>query len=895
MTTFPRCLAGGLLAITAWAALPAAPTVNVSEFDRAWSAGFAEEQRDQFEGAATAFDEAVALATTDTQRYRSLTYRARVRSRLGRHAEARADLDAALALPRPTNPTAGDERALILLRLHVTRAQGDLIAASAAFRDLDALPKTDRTARIVVFQEKARLLRAWGDLSGALGIFDQLEPLLNEVNTLAEWADFDRERAAARLGLADLETARGLARNALSIDLRRVGTSRRRPEKDWVRLGDLGVAQSLLVYAETDRRAHRLDEARESFELALALAKRINAPREIVRAHLGLARVHLAHPDLLLARLQLVAALLVTQEGAMPDLHVETLALAGECSLRENDPAAAIEPLSRGIALVEELRLTAPTEDRARLLAVQADHYRWLLEAYLRSDRIWEALATSEALKARTLRDSIARRALGTDLNLHDEGSAFMAGMLQGLAQGLDENGDKAETLATRIAQLRDLQSRLPADLVVISYANADWNRSDPVAFVLTTDDLKAVRLPFHQLPEFFKLLGVPAVLAAQASDVDATRYDLGSEITLAGLVAYYREQIYCDAKEMNERVPALIITAKILRYLLIQPLTAAIGDHERLLISPSGLLAYVPFDTLREPDGATILNRYAISLTPSLLTTLALAERPAATYERSFLGFGGAVYDPSTYSQDIAGSSKIKSQLEAVTAVRNAQVAGNRSPYAGWSRGPASNLAGTKAEVQLLSELLPGAAAVIGRDVSEPHIRQMATAGDLRQNRVLHFAVHGSAVPIMPELSCILLSWEGEVTSEMSAERDGRLQIGEFEELSLRAELVTFSACETGLGAIVAGEGVIGLTGSLLTAGADAVLASLWPVSDYSTVYFMRRFYEMHLVENVPSDLAIARVKRDMEAGKLAGFQHPQYWAPFNLYGGRELLLVHP
>ncbi len=101
----------------------------------------------------------------------------------------------------------------------------------------------------------------------------------------------------------------------------------------------------------------------------------------------------------------------------------------------------------------------------------------------------------------------------------------------------------------------------------------------------------------------------------------------------------------------------------------------------------------------------------------------------------------------------------------------------------------------------------------------------------------------------------------------------------------------MTFSACETGLGAIVAGEGVVGLTGSLLKAGADNVLASLWPVSDYSTVYFMRRYYELHLIEGVPSDLAITQVKRDMEANALPGYAHPQFWAPFNLYGGRELI----
>jgi CHAT domain-containing protein len=239
-----------------------------------------------------------------------------------------------------------------------------------------------------------------------------------------------------------------------------------------------------------------------------------------------------------------------------------------------------------------------------------------------------------------------------------------------------------------------------------------------------------------------------------------------------------------------------------------------------------------------------------------------------------------------------MAISPQIKTELAAVTAVRAAQFEGARSPYAGWARGPASNLAGTRVEVELLGEILPGSRIVTGSDVSEPFIRRMAAAGELAQSRVPHFAVHGSAVPTMPDLSCILLSWEGEITPQMSAEHDGRRQLTDFSNLNLRTELVTFSACETGRGAIIAGTGVVGATGALLQAEADNVLASRWPGSDYSTVYFMRRYSELHRNENVPSDLAIAQVKRDMIAGKLAGFQHPQYWAPFHLYGGRELIL---
>ncbi len=826
-------------------------------FTTPFSQGVLAEQVEDYVKAEAAYDQAVPQARTDHDRYYSLSGRARARSALGRHADALVDLTAAAA----TRESKKHGWSFTLDRVHITRNAGDLVAASAAYQDLKKMDDGSRDRKIALLFAEAYLKRAWGDLSGTISLLDQVEVLLKEAKQLSAISKFDRERARARLGLHDYRTAKKLARNALSIELRKVGTSRRRPEKDWVRLGDINVAQSLIVTAEIERQSGKLEQSDQTFRLALDLAKKVGAKRETVQAYFGLVRIALAQNDILSARLLIVGAMLLTQEGQIPDLHIETIALVGETSLREDDPAGAIGPLSLGIAQVEKMRLTARPEDRRRLLSLQSDHYRWLLEAYLRTNQIWEALATSEALKARTLRDS---------LNTNDD----------------------AESLDSRIAQLKDLQRRLPSDLAVVSYANADWNRSDPVAFIMTADSLRFARIPFDILPQLLALLPTEDVLAAQTKDVDATRYNLGDEITLAGLVAYYREQIYCDHDQMNARVPALLATAKILHYLLVRPMAEQIAPYKRLLLSPSGLLAYVPFDTLRETDGTTLLNRHAISLTPSLLTSLDLAKRPEAVYQSPFLGFGGAVYDPRSYSEDIAGASNIKAQMEAVTAVRSAQVSGSRSPFAGWSRGPASNLAGTKAEVQLLSDLLPGSQAVIGQDVSEPHIRKMAATGALKQNRVLHFAVHGSAVPIMPELSCILLSWEGEITPEMPASRDGRLQIGEFEELDLRAELVTFSACETGLGAIIAGEGVIGLTGSLLKAGADNVLASLWPVSDYSTVYFMRRYYELHLLEGVPSDLAIAQVKRDMEANKLPGFTHPQYWAPFNLYGGRELLV---
>src|SRR5690606_33434618 len=114
----------------------------------------------------------------------------------------------------------------------------------------------------------------------------------------------------------------------------------------------------------------------------------------------------------------------------------------------------------------------------------------------------------------------------------------------------------------------------------------------------------------------------------------------------------------------------------------------------------------------------------------------------------------------------------------------------------------------GTQAEVEELGDLLEGSKIITGRPVSEPHLRSLVAEGAFQRSRIIHFAVHGSALPAMPELSCLSLSYEGHFTRDMPADRDGKLSLAEIRGLPLRADLVTLSACQTGLGAIFTGEG---------------------------------------------------------------------------------------
>ena len=147
----------------------------------------------------------------------------------------------------------------------------------------------------------------------------------------------------------------------------------------------------------------------------------------------------------------------------------------------------------------------------------------------------------------------------------------------------------------------------------------------------------------------------------------------------------------------------------------------------------------------------------------------------------------------------------------------------------------------------------------------------------------MIHFATHGLVVPEIPALSAIVLS---QFKNEQKGE-DGYLRMGEIAKLKINADLVTLSACETGLGKIYRGEGVVGLTQSFLIAGANGLSVSLWQVADLSTSTFMVNMYRIVEKKKVGFDAALNEIKRKFIRGDFGDdYRAPYYWAPFVYYG---------
>ena len=149
--------------------------------------------------------------------------------------------------------------------------------------------------------------------------------------------------------------------------------------------------------------------------------------------------------------------------------------------------------------------------------------------------------------------------------------------------------------------------------------------------------------------------------------------------------------------------------------------------------------------------------------------------------------------------------------------------------------------------------------------------------SNDLKSYDVLHFATHGLVNETKPELSKIFLA--------TSQSEDGNLFSGEIYNLDIDANLVTLSACQTGLGKISNGEGIIGLSRALLFAGAKNIIVSLWTVSDQSTTDLMVEFYQQ-MAENPNLTYMEHLRKAKLKMLKDPNFNQPYYWAPFILVG---------
>jgi len=302
--------------------------------------------------------------------------------------------------------------------------------------------------------------------------------------------------------------------------------------------------------------------------------------------------------------------------------------------------------------------------------------------------------------------------------------------------------------------------------------------------------------------------------------------------------------------------------TGAILYSLLLQPVPGE-ESSPRLIIVSDGKLHLLPFGSLTDVRSRYLIESHVVTYAPSA-TVLCLIRNSRTTHPptQAFLGVGDV-----HYMRD--GTTAIKNESSADSA----STAGTADPFdvAGIRL---QDLPNARHEVIAASRVFRETRLLLGRDATEAAFK----AQPLADFEIIHIAAHGIASAKFPERAALVLG------SDPKSGEDGLLQVREIRDLSLNADLVTLSACDTNVGALKGEEGIANLVRAFLFAGAKSVVASLWTVSDPSTLKLMERFYR-YIAGGEDNGSGLRQAQMDLIA-EFGDQALPFYWAGFIMVG---------
>ena len=336
---------------------------------------------------------------------------------------------------------------------------------------------------------------------------------------------------------------------------------------------------------------------------------------------------------------------------------------------------------------------------------------------------------------------------------------------------------------------------------------------------------------------------------------------------------------------------------AQALSQMLLGVAASQLGNKRLLIVAPE-ILAYVPFSALPEPELSSgssseaakretqnskplILNHEIVNLpSASVLAVLRKETAKRKSAPKTVAVLADPVFEANDPRVAMAKSKRAISAPNEVATNVPAETFSRavRSMNFKDDRATLGRLAFSRDEADAIAALTTSAQGM--KAVSFDASRTTAMSDKLGQFRIVHFATHGFLNSEHPELSGLVFS----MLDEQGKPQDGFLRLHEIYNLKLPADLVVLSACQTGLGKEIKGEGLIGLTRGFMYAGAERVVASLWRVNDYATAELMKQFYRGMLKENLRPAAALRAAQLSM--WKRKRFNNPYFWAAFTMQG---------
>jgi len=701
-----------------------------------------------------------------------------------------------------------------------------------------------------VLNQKGRYDQGLENHRAALAIYKQLEGKTELIEALHDMGhmylllgDSNNAESYYRQSIElarDIGLSRGITVNLLALgDLqRRQGESeaaaalyaqgvQRAKEAGEVEIWSYGLLQLAAVHRDQERFSEAMDETAR----ALAIARETGTPGLTTMAIYAQAELNRLQDRLDQALAGFDQAMAALVEAPDAELEWQVHYGKGLALAAAGEKEAAITSLQFAIGLIEGVR-DRLREERFRAGYVQDKYqvYVDLVRLQLETGQQEDAFSTAERLRSRSYLDLI-ERGMPPDPSAEEQLLEFaMKERIRALRKVLAEENNRSRPDQRQLAINVYTQELLAAEQQYQAFLD---------------DRRRAGAVGWNEAPTYSD------VRANLAGDEALIEYVVGSEsvmlfvLTRGSLAAVTVPVRREDIVNKVELVRNLIRRrdddhwkkpAASLAKTLIEPVMASgqLAGVNHLYVVPHGTLNYLPF-ALLPSRGADVSRRMIEDFTLAFLPTAA-----------ALLGE--------------SNGSKNTSSMLALAPER-------------------SQLEHAFEEARVVNTLYqPDSRALLGKTATESSFKQMAP-----QYRLLHLATHAYFNKLNPLLSGLEL--------ESDEVNDGQLELHEILGLQLDADLVTLSACQTGLGSgyfaeVPAGDDFVGLTRAFLYAGSTSVLATLWEVDDASTLELMKIFYGglIQAAEREDKAGALAEAQRAFLSSD--DYNHPYFWAPFVLVG---------
>lgn len=611
-------------------------------------------------------------------------------------------------------------------------------------------------------------------------------------------------------------------------------------------------------FAELSLRQGDSEEAARRAGAALRVFSKQKLATKVAYARLLMARAAYQGKDPLGAARLAKAALRSAEGSFAPGIAYQCHHLIGQVARGRNQPRAALASFRLAVETVEKMRGgIAADEFKATFVSDKVQVYEDAIAACLDEGTdalVEEAFRLVESSKSRSLADLLARylrKAPDTVRGTGRKGAAHSTReRLLKLVQELnwysshagleDEKGTQRRAAAAERYQREATRcERQIAQAFRLLEAEGSPFSEIQRMRAIGPEELCAALEPGETAIEYFTTgdqvsafvasRGRIRVARAFASkrEVDRTLGALRFQIEKFNYGSEYVDSFFGQLKHATDEYLSRFYE---MIFAPIEPML----ETSRLMVIPHGSLHYVPFHALRDGDGY-LVDRFEISYAPSgavlkLCRARAAAARAGQSEASNFKSHGSSI------SRD--------GKMVALG------VAGRETPS-------------IDDEISALGAIFPGAVTLTGTEATRENLLKHAPGA-----RFLHVASHGYFRRDNPMFSFLKLA-------------DSHLNFYSLLDLRLKAEMVTLSACHTGVNMVFPGDELHGLMRGFLYAGAPSLVASLWAVSDRSTAELMREMYS-----RIRSGETKRAALRSAQLAIKDGYGHPYYWAPFVLMG---------